>query len=306
MKMRILTHGTPNNSAHVSAFDMDWTLIKPHNGRTLARNRDDWQWRFSNAHSTLRARHDSGHSVVIFTHQPSVAIAQSFLSAVDVPLHLVMADKQIKKPGRELWDQYLEQTDHVAVQTVWYCGDAADPTDWSQMDRQFAENIGATFTTPEELFVGQIQWRPFQLTPQELSLPTSYTFILVMVGYMASGKTTLAHQLAARCGATVVSGDNHGTQNSMKKQIMNLLCEQRSVIVDATNATAKKRSTYSLMGVPTWCCIMDVNIDEAMENNMIRHRLLGRPKIPSVALFKFRSNYEEPQHFDQSLHAKLK
>ena len=38
----------------LAIFDIDWTIIKPKNGRTFPKNRFDWQWLNNSVKSTVQ------------------------------------------------------------------------------------------------------------------------------------------------------------------------------------------------------------------------------------------------------------
>jgi bifunctional polynucleotide phosphatase/kinase len=74
---------------------------------------------------------------------------------------------QHRKPGIAMWEHFVGQViQGNTPKEYFYCGDAAGrqanwdgrkttKKDFSCSDRKFAANIGATFYTPEELFLKQ-------------------------------------------------------------------------------------------------------------------------------------------------------
>ena len=79
-------------------------------------------------------------------------------------LAATVSDKY-RKPATGMWDfckdtVFAEFT--IDLKASFYCGDAAGrpktamrPKDFSDTDIKFAANIGLTFHTPEELFLGE-------------------------------------------------------------------------------------------------------------------------------------------------------
>lgn len=86
---------------------------------------------------------------------------------MDLPIVFLAAtaSDKYRKPATGMWEFCLETVFSefaIDMKASFYCGDAAGrpktatrPKDFSDTDIKFAANIGLTFHTPEELFLGE-------------------------------------------------------------------------------------------------------------------------------------------------------
>lgn len=60
--------GPKVNSSMVASFDMDFTILKPKEGRTFPKDGNDWEWLNSNVPTVLKSLHEKGYKIVVFTN----------------------------------------------------------------------------------------------------------------------------------------------------------------------------------------------------------------------------------------------
>jgi len=140
----------------IAAFDFDWTLVKPKEGRRFPKNVEDWQWLYPHIPNVLCDWYSKGWGIVIFTNQTKpwkLDQIKAALSNIDIPLLIVVAmDKTEHKPSRIMWDTVIGEK-KVTVSSSFFVGDALGrPGDWSDTDKLFAETIGVSYEGPEEAF----------------------------------------------------------------------------------------------------------------------------------------------------------
>lgn len=118
----------------------------------------------------------------------------------------------------------------------------------------------------------------------------------VMVGYMASGKTTFC--ISELTHMTHINGDLYRTSKQIERIVENELYNRRSVVVDATNGTRRKREQYTQLANKYNCeCIcfcMRTSLEKALQNNIKRSETTDIRRIPNVAFYTYRKKYEEP------------
>ena len=51
------------------AFDYDWTLVNPKEGKTFPSDIHDWMWLYSNIPDKIKQYHNDDYMIVIFTNQ---------------------------------------------------------------------------------------------------------------------------------------------------------------------------------------------------------------------------------------------
>ena len=54
--------------AKIAAFDYDWTLVCPKEGKTFPKDVDDWTWMYPCIPEQLKRYNEEGYSVVVFTN----------------------------------------------------------------------------------------------------------------------------------------------------------------------------------------------------------------------------------------------
>jgi len=140
----------------MAAFDYDWTLVKPKNGKTFPSNIDDWQWLFPNIPEKIKKYYEDGYMIVIFTNQSKSwkhHQIQFVAKTLNIPIFIVIAtDKADYKPNTILFDTLLGNN-IVNKDEAFFVGDALGrKSDFSDSDKVFAENIGIRCYSPEAMF----------------------------------------------------------------------------------------------------------------------------------------------------------
>lgn len=149
-------------TGHVAAFDLDWTLIRPASSK-FPRDSQDIVF-LSNRLPVLLDFQSKGYTIVIFTNQKvsnrySLQFRLEYLNnVIDLleshqihPMIMAaLADDLYRKPQTGMWQSLFKSS---LIQSAFYVGDAAGrPQDFSDSDKQFAEALGISFYTPEEIF----------------------------------------------------------------------------------------------------------------------------------------------------------
>jgi len=275
----------------LAIFDFDWTIIKPLEGRTHPKDIDDWQW-FRKSVPDIIKDFSKSHSIVIRTDQSKNwknKMIINILNSLDIKYTLIIANnKNEYKPDTKLFTDMYESYDH---NNSFYVGDAAGRnTDWSSVDKDFAKKLDIKFYVPEEIFPIEIS------NKSDLILHKDNKEVIIMIGYPASGKTTIAKQLT-EYNYVRINGDLLKTSKKMiveaKKHI-----DKSSIIFDATNSSKKKRLDFIEFGksnkVPIRAFIMRADIDTAMDRNKERSKDTNYISIPNIAYYVYRKNFEEP------------
>lgn len=135
------------NSEKVAAFDMDNTLLRTSSGRKFPVGRNDWAWLLACIPGKLRALHNSGFKVVIFTNQNGISTGNQSAAEIKgkildiikdcgVPMSafIASADDLYRKPATHGWQFMIEKCNGgvpVDLKQSIYVGDAAGrPAMW--------------------------------------------------------------------------------------------------------------------------------------------------------------------------------
>jgi bifunctional polynucleotide phosphatase/kinase len=148
-----------NEAVHkekMAAFDYDWTLVKPKNGKIFPSNINDWQWLYPNIPEKIKKYYKDGYMIVIFTNQSKLWKHQQIqvvAKILEIPIFVVVAtDKCDYKPNAILLD-ILIGNNKIDKKESFFVGDALGrKTDFSDSDKLFAENIGICCYSPEKIF----------------------------------------------------------------------------------------------------------------------------------------------------------
>lgn len=287
-------------------FDFDGTLVKPKDGRQFPRNVEDWQYLRPSVPTTLRAYADT-HTLVIVTDQSKpwkVDMIHTVLTDLALPeLPTVVIGVRTQKPSTAHFTSVFPS---VLPAGTFYVGDAAGrPGDWSDKDKAFAQALSLPFKVPEEVFpmvapVPAAAASPYPLTVE----PVSHREVVILCGYPASGKSTLARRVFEPAGYHITSGDIHKTAAKMKKDaLVHGLQADKSVVFDSTAGTVEKRAEFIAFakahGLPVrivWC---QTPIEVAMEYNKGR-ALVGGANVPAIAFYTFRKHFVAPSEAERA------
>jgi len=297
-------------SVKIAGFDMDSTLINTKSGRTFAINASDWVWWNDAVPTKLKAAHDDGFKIVIFSNQAGVSSGQTtsatlkskFMQlhkSLKIPFQFLCAtaSDEYRKPSTGMWRYFVEHCNadvKVNIKQSLYCGDAAGrpksgkrAKDFSDSDRKFAINCGLTFYTPEMYFLGEKEKLPplafdiKRLQKLEGTTPAdeeTKTFtsdkqeMVLFVGGPGAGKSTFWSNYLS--DYVRVNNDTLKTKEKCMKVARAALDEGKSVVIDNTNPDADTRKRYTSIaaekGVPIRCFFFDFAKDICMHNNKQR------------------------------------
>lgn len=273
----------------LAIFDFDWTLVKPQNGRKFPKDVKDWMYLRESVPTVIR-KLAKDHRIVIVTDQSQpwkIDMIKTVIADLAIDITAVIGVKT-KKPSTAL---FLSVFPKLHPERSFYVGDAAgEKGDWSDKDRVFATNLGMQFYKPEELFPLD---EPKPLPASAKAKKTQE--VVVMVGYPASGKSTIAKGLESD-GYYRVEGDVHKSVSAMLKDAEKHISTQ-SIVFDSTAGSKAKREDYVKFAqkhdLPIRVFWVQTSIDESIERNKQR-ALEGGPKVPTVAFYVFRKHFEEP------------
>ena len=327
-----------NKTCQLACFDLDHTLIKPKQGRTHANSPEDVMLWNPMILDKLMEYYLQDYKLVLFSNQNNVLqkpdkkeilegkiqFLKDNLAFSKFNILLACEKDYCRKPNTGLFDFLLDKTKlTVDYKKSFMVGDAAGRVktstikkDFACSDRMFAENIGLTFYTPEEFFLGE-KPRKFILNRLSESLFT-YDRIIVEPEYLqykvimlyappASGKSTLAHYLEQQ-NYVRINQDTLKTKGKCIKKLKELLSHDpdTKIVLDNTNSKLEFRKSFTeiLNKLHIHYCLVkiDTNKEQCFFLNNYRCKLEKKNKLSDVAIhshFKFRENPKLEEGFQE-------
>lgn len=274
-----------------AGFDLDHTLIRPKQG-TFASLYDpnDWVFMFDNVVEKLAELNRDGYRVIVFTNQGASGFnrdifiekihkIQEEIPFVEVRCAADGTENPSRKPSREMWED-------LPTESSFYVGDAMGRLgDHSACDLLFSRAVGVEFKSPEEFFSGQkLRKIPLKLPPTQ--------HVICLVGYPASGKTTLSRAISRLYGHVHLGNDER--KDKILPKYGRALAAGQSCILDRLNAELKDREWIIEIAdqyeVPVFCIYLEMSYKIAQEISAFRKE----KKVPDVVFRKFRKNFVMP------------
>lgn len=296
----ILKHSKFHFRMNAACFDYDHTIVRPKNQKVFSNNLDDWEWFNKETKTIIQSYYNSGYCIVIFTNQNRKKDSIQFkidqirhvLNQLEIPYKAyILMDQPIKKPSEFSFVQFNSQN-RVNRINSFYVGDALGrKNDWSDSDKEFAINCQLKYYSPEQIFSNKIE---ISNNNHVVIQPKDNQELVIMVGYPGSGKTTLVNKVFDENNQyQILHGDQLKTESKIKSKLTVYLDQGKSVVIDATNPSIKKRKVFIDIAKKNgiFCRIIAVStsFDESLARNNQRDTV-----IPKIAYYVYRKNYQEP------------
>jgi bifunctional polynucleotide phosphatase/kinase len=299
----------PRFRKKIAAFDYDHTLVMPKDGRRFPKDVEDYMWLLPNVPDIVKSFYDNGFMIIIFTNQSKawkVDQIQAAMSKLNIPLTIVIAlDKEDYKPNPILFSTVVGEKKYDK-KASFFVGDALGRKgDWSDSDAKFAEAIGISTRTPEDVFaIPYLTALKEEGTTQPKILPSQTPEVVIMTGYPGSGKSTIAGTLVASASTsqtptptyTLISGDILKTSQKMIKAAEKIMKDRPvSIIFDATNPTKEKRQEFIAFArnhnMSVRCIWVTTSIDESYQRNLARPE---SDRVPRIVYNVYKKKFQEP------------
>jgi bifunctional polynucleotide phosphatase/kinase len=288
------------------ALDFDWTMVTPKDGKTFPEDVNDWRWFNSTVPHTIKRHYDDGYMIVIFTNQSKewkYKQIRTVALELGIPVFVVIAtDRDEYKPNLVIFDTLVEsnfERNQIDKSKSFFVGDALGrKNDFADSDKVFAENIGISWMSPEQMFISTNNNDNKPVFPTSIQLSHSETNepeIIIMVGYPGSGKSTIAKEICKNNNYSCVPGDIYKSSSKMIKKSLEYISQGKSVVFDATNSSIVKRRDYILHGqkfnYKIKCVHVSTSLDVSYERNKMREE---SAQIPRIAYAVYKKYYDPP------------
>lgn len=274
----------------VAAFDLDWTIIRPVHSRFM-KDENDWSF-LPNRLSIIKSYQDAGYIIVIFTNQgykgAKLTMAINRINNVLVELSsngiipwifAAAGGDQYRKPNVNMWNVFEKSLYPIDKSKSFFVGDAAGrPQDHGGNDLIFANNIGISFFTPEQIFPNN-----------NVQIPITQT-MFIFVGMPGSGKSSYYNQNLLSKGWIHINQDLLKTKDKMVLNARSALLSGKSVAIDATNPDPDSRKLYINIAAELRIPVLILYfVNNGYEGNKLRPN-----PVPTVAYNIYYKHLVEP------------
>lgn len=309
----------------LAMFDLDNTIIFNKSKKRFFEDKDDWDL-IENSKKYITKLHNDGYSIIIISNQTGLKNNNSrcdmfcerlnnIINKLNVPLIFLAAlsNNIFKKPSPAFYTKVILKI--VNPTEVFYCGDAAGrKTDFSNSDILFANNCMIKFYTPEKLFKLKNNKQNFPTVKNKnLDFCKSGEFeykkkynkeLILMFGFPASGKSTVAKILSKYHNFVLLSNDIH--KSKFKKFLEENLSKGDNIVIDNTNLSIESRKKIidlsNKFNYKIRCFVMNTSYEESIHNNFYRAYTSDR-ELVSLTAYKFmKKNFSYPKE-NEGIHS---
>lgn len=283
-----------DTSGKLAIFDMDWTLIRPIHGKFPKYPTDVAV--LPGRIEALQKLIDDGYNIIVVSNQSkqrdsAIKTKIEYVARLfGLPMLYMVSSQndEYRKPNRGMWD-LIKQIFQIDGQKAdaFFVGDAAGrPQDFSDSDREWAQNAGISFKTPEEFFPAVLP-----------KIPLSGKNMALMMGMQGSGKSTFVKEHLVPLGYVHINKDTLKDKRRVMKATEDALKAGRSVAIDETNPSiAGRREFYDL--AKKYGC--NVHVYYLVRNGDGWNKLRPDP-VPTIAYNMYYSRLEEPTQHELDL-----
>ena len=293
-KTVVYLYNNPNlNHKKLAIFDIDWTLIKPKDGKEFPKDEHDWIWLRKSVPIELK-KYSKTHQLVFLTDQSKswkLTMIQNMVKDLNLSVVILIAlTKKYKKGNPDLFNSVFPNFNtHCQKEDCFMVGDAGGAKDWSSVDKDFAINIGIQFYKPEEIFPFD-EIKDFEGNYENKEEKE----VIIMVGMPGSGKSTFCSKKLP--SYKLICGDKFKTQPKMIKEAEKYI-KKKSIIFDGTNGTSKKRKVYIDYAIKNdrnvKCIWINTDTEKCIEQ-IKKRKTEGGHYVPKIALYTFKKYFETP------------
>ncbi|KAK7920914.1 hypothetical protein PG985_008936 [Apiospora marii] len=271
-----------------------------------------------------------GEGVANFKQKCNAILAQ-----LDIPtsVYAATAHDIYRKPRIGMWKELCNDYDieegEIDTENSMFVGDAGGRTaqlkqngskaaavakDFSCSDRNFAHNVGVTYKTPEEFFLGEepreflrdfdVAQHPFADDHDVIFEKKNDKDVVLFCGPPGAGKSTFFWKYLKPLGYERVNQDTLKSRAKCFKAAAERLGNGDSVAIDNTNPDVDGRAEWIEFAkkhkVPVRCVWFKTPLELCQHNDVVRG--LNKPMnpearevLPSIAFNGFKSRFKEPK-----------
>jgi len=299
-----------NQTNRLAIFDLDGTIIK------YSKKQDNWSYLYDTVKNKLKTY--TKYRIIIITNQKLLSKSEErykiwinkikeIILDLDIPIEIYCSysDDKYRKPKPTFYNIITGSKKYNAF----YCGDAVGRVgDFSDTDLKFALNCNIKCYTPEIIFLG------FDNKNKSIKYPilptktlhsfkynnTSNKQLILMIGFPASGKSTVAKKIAStNNNYIIINQDTMKTKKKCLDETLKNIKLNYNIIIDNTNVTKDIRKEYidiaKKYNYKVIYVVMLTSKEISLHNNYYRNYKTGRELIPSLVYNIINKKYQKPE-----------
>eukprot|EP01060_Flectonema_neradi_P006013 TRINITY_DN14016_c0_g1_i1.p1 TRINITY_DN14016_c0_g1~~TRINITY_DN14016_c0_g1_i1.p1 ORF type:complete len:477 (+),score=83.07 TRINITY_DN14016_c0_g1_i1:52-1431(+) len=261
----VLTHSTVVVHPAIAGFSLEGCLVKEGSGDSPQLP----SFLYSEVAPKLTQLSQQSKRIVVFANSKMSSLDRlkanliSLINSIGIPIevYVSIADDHIAMPSKGLWDAFISQNESVMLdlKNSFFCGSTA-------RDQRFADNIGISYVSSDQLFLGTrqpstpaVKDEPENQPKQQPEVPVTpamYTNsksstgppeIVVLVGPPGAGKSTFYRKYLLPFGYNHVCKERLGTDSRCVQMAASALTKGQRVLIDGLNQTQRLRNPYSIL-----------------------------------------------------------
>jgi bifunctional polynucleotide phosphatase/kinase len=305
----------------IASFDLDGTITVTKSKKRFPISADDWEFFSTDVPAKMKELLKQGFCIIIISNQGGlksqdkkiewVSKLNNIQKTLNIELMVFCSVKnnQYRKPLPCFFTDFFPRSIIEKInKDSFYCGDACGRKgDHSDTDYKFAKNCKITFKTPEMLFYNDKIDLPQIKYPNVVkacNINNEFEFetsikpeMIIMVGYPASGKSSISRILNQTYSYEIISQDSLKTKSKCIKYATELIKNKKSLVIDNTNPDKQTRKDWidlaTSYNYTVRLILLDVTKEIAQHNNIYRYLTTGK-YISSIVYNIYKSKYDEP------------
>lgn len=279
----------PDYTKNFAIFDFDHTIVKPKNGKPFPSDKNDWEFNRKCVPNKLRDVSKT-HQMVIVTDQSKpfkIEMIRNVVKELGINFNIVIGlEKEYKKPDNRFFLKCMPE--FKAKDYDFFVGDAAGRIeDWSDVDKNFAKNIGVEFI-PTDIYFEKEEIKEISGIYHK-----NHIEVVIMVGLPGVGKSYFSNKFLEPYNYAIIESDVYKTPKKMLSIAEKELEKKKSIVFVATNVTREKRKIYIDFAKNKNIDLRCIWLNNTLQNILDRNK--GRPKpVPNVAIYTANKRFEIP------------
>jgi bifunctional polynucleotide phosphatase/kinase len=314
-----------NYNNKLAMFDLDYTLIKPKSNKKISLDPNDWKFLYNNVPEKLEEYYNRNYTIIIISNQLKMKsddlqyklnniyneILKKIETKIEIIIFVATKKNKFRKPSPSFFkviEEYnkSENENYELNKKNFFCGDASGRKgDHSDCDYKFALNCNVIFKLPEEIFdnktnillptIDYPDLKTIVSNHEEFKFsPSNKKEIVIMIGYPASGKSTIAKKINKLYDYEIINQDTLKTKAKCHKMVKEFIKEGKSIVIDNTNPNIETREFYINIAKENNYFLTAIHMKTSYELSMHNNYFRNTTIIPEIVYRIYKNKFSKP------------